>query len=121
MQENPPTASPVTPARLATWLSARRFLKQPVGGHFDLYTDEVFPNLQIIDTLNGIVRLEGGFDSTPMDGIGMQFSLNASLIPEPAGVQLAFAAGALVTVGAWLMQFKRCSSRTKDTGNNPMR
>jgi hypothetical protein len=113
IQINPPAATPVTPDRVASWLMARRFIKQPVAGPFDLYTDEIFPNLQIIDTLNGMVRLEGGFDATPIDGIGLQFGLNATLIPEPAGLQLAYAAGALVTVGAWLLQFKRCASRRK--------
>jgi hypothetical protein len=108
IQENPPAASPVTSDRVATWLEARHLLKQPVAGPFDLYTDEIFPNLQLIDTLNGFVRLEGGFDSTPADGIGMQFGLNATLIPEPGGLQLTYAAGTLLIVGAWLLQFK-CS------------
>jgi hypothetical protein len=107
IQNNPPAATPVTPDRVSNWLMSRRFIKQPVAGPFDLYTDEIFPNLQLIDTLNGMVRLEGGFDATPIDGIGLQFGLNATLIPEPAALSLAGVAGALGIVGAWLLRFDR--------------
>jgi hypothetical protein len=107
IQENPPAATPVTPDRVASWLLARRFIKQPVAGPFDLYTDEMFPNLQLIDTLNGTLRLEGGFDATPADGIGMQFGLQATLVPEPAAMSFAGVAGALVIV---VLSYK-CISR----------
>jgi hypothetical protein len=102
VQENPPGILPVTSERVATWLEARDFEKQPVAGPFDLYTDETFPGLSLIDTLNGMIRLEGGFDATPADGTGMQFSINATLVPEPGGLELLGVAGMLAIGGAWL-------------------
>jgi hypothetical protein len=109
VQENPPAAAPVTSDRLANWLEARSFLKQPVAGPFDLYTDEIFSGFQLTNTLNGMVTLQGGFDTTPVDGIGMQFSLNATLVPEPDALALACAACALTIFGTWLLQLKRRS------------
>jgi hypothetical protein len=109
IQENPPGILPVTSERVADWLEARDFEKQPVAGPFDLYTDETFPGLSLIDTLNGMIRLEGGFDATPVDGTGMQFSLNAIAIPEPDALQLACTAGTLAILITWLFQLKRRS------------
>jgi hypothetical protein len=105
VQENPPGGWPVSSERVATWLEARDFEKQPVAGPFDLYTDETWQGLSLIDTLNGMIRLEGGFDRTGVDGPAMQFSLNAVLIPEPGGL-LLFLAGTLAILGTWFARWR---------------
>ena len=88
VQSNPPGLALVTPDRVATWLEERRFIQLPVGAPFDVYADELFP-LRLTDFLNGALALDGGFDFTPSDGIGLNFNLNATLIPEPASWLLA--------------------------------
>ncbi|MEX2140574.1 MAG: hypothetical protein WD894_15025 [Pirellulales bacterium] len=88
VQANPPGLAFVTADRVADWLESRRFIQQPVGAPWSAYTDEVFP-LGLTNLLNGTVSLDGGFDSTPADGIGLNFTLNATLIPEPPGWLLA--------------------------------
>ena len=95
VQANPPGLALVTGERVATWLEDRRFIRLPLGAPFDVYADETFPNLRLTDLLNGTVSLQGGFDSTPADGIGVDFQLNATLIPEPASLLLAGAAAAI--------------------------
>jgi hypothetical protein len=89
VQTNPPGLALVTGERVSTWLEDRRFIQLPVGAPFDVYADETFPALRLTDLLNGTVSLQGGFDSTPADGIGVNFQLNATLIPEPESLLLA--------------------------------
>jgi hypothetical protein len=88
VQSNPPGLALVTADRVAEWLESRRFIRQPIGAPFSGYTDEVIP-LGHSNYLDGTVSIDGGFDFTPADGIGVNFRLNATLVPEPAGWLLA--------------------------------
>jgi hypothetical protein len=51
-----------------------------------------------------MIRLEGGLDATPVDGTGVQVNRNATLIPEPAGLEIFAFAGAVA--GAWFARWR---------------
>jgi hypothetical protein len=105
IQNDPPgLLAPVTAERVQAWLESRMFVKQSVVGPFELYTDDTFPELRLFDLLNGTVHLEGGFDSTPADGVGMQFSLIATAVPEPDNLALVAIAVASALGGRILVR-----------------
>jgi hypothetical protein len=78
----------VTPAGVAGWLEDREFEDLQVLGPFTVYADSTYPDLVVTDFLNGVVTLAGGFDHTPVDGIGVRFDANARVVPEPHSVIL---------------------------------
>jgi hypothetical protein len=104
IQDDPPGLVPVTVERVQAWLESRIFVKQSVVGPFELYKDGIFPELQLFDLLNGTVHIAGGFDSTPADGVGMQFSLIATAVPEPGTLALAAIAVASALGGSLLVR-----------------
>ncbi len=119
VQANPPGLALVTGERVSTWLESRRFVQLPVGAPF-VYADDVFPTFTLTDFLNGTVSLGGGYDSTPADGIGVDFQLNATLIPEPASwllAGLALAIGLAMYRRRWTWRPPQNALRQTDLGN----
>lgn len=88
IQNNPPILTPVTADRVEAWLAARVFEQEPVGAPINFYLDSQLSNLSLTDFLTGIVGLTGGYDRRPVDGDGLQFNLQASIIPEPGSLVL---------------------------------
>jgi hypothetical protein len=89
VQENPPELTLVTADRVEDWLESRQFVQESTTETFALYTDQIFPDFKLFNFSDGTVRLEGGYNATPADGIGVQFRVNALAVPEPSS-QLMF-------------------------------
>ena len=56
---------------------------------------------------NGSLLLNGGFDSTLVDGIAMLFDVTATAVPEPASLSL------LLVSGVCLLSFRRRRGRIR--------
>jgi hypothetical protein len=96
IQNNPPFLAPITADRVEAWLAARVFEQEPVGAPINFYLDSQHPNLSLTDFLTGTVGLVGGYDHRLVDGDGLQFNLQATIIPEPCSLVLI----GLATLGA---------------------
>lgn len=103
IQNNPPNIELVTAERVEQWLEERLFFELSVTLPGDLYQDQTFSGLKLLDLLNGTVHLTGGYDLTFVDGNGVFFNLSVTQIPEPAAVTLASSALLL----AWLASRSR--------------
>lgn len=88
IQSDPPMFGLVTSDRVETWLADRVFEYVPVGAPINLFWDSHFETLSLTDYLNGTVELSGGYDSTFVDGDGLNFQVSARLIPEPGTMSL---------------------------------
>jgi hypothetical protein len=96
IQAAPPVFGLVTADRVETYLASHLFVEDFIGGLLHLESSTV-PGLKLTDGLNGNIAIFGGYDSTPVDGDGVQFQFSAHAIPEPTGIAL-FAAAALCIV-----------------------
>jgi hypothetical protein len=96
IQANPPGFQPVTADRVEDWLAMHLLVNVPSVALYSGYRDPDVPNM-ILQNWGSFVRLEGGFNNTPVDGTGMLFSLEATPVPEPtawaAGIMAAGALG----------------------------
>jgi hypothetical protein len=100
IQNNPPNGfTPVTAARVASYLEERLFAEFQVAGEFVEYAAQQPTGLRLRDFLNGVLTLTGGFDHTPVDGTAMLFNVSASVVPEPASLILVLVAAIYLTVG----------------------
>jgi len=100
VQMNPPAFTPVTADRVEEFLVARLFDNLFVAAPLDQYQERTYDNFYLYDFLQGAIRLQGGFDVTPVDGPAMLFDASAQLIPEPVAAALLGVALALAAVGA---------------------
>jgi hypothetical protein len=105
IQESPPAGATVTADRVEEFLGSHTFVEDFIGGlvHLQSSTHE---DLKLTDGLNGNLSINGGFDNTPADGIGLQFDFSAVAIPEPAGIALV-ATAALALLGSRSFGFRR--------------
>ncbi len=87
------TISLVTADGVASWLEERQFEEGlptglprglPTLAPYTGYLDLTFPGLVLIDFLNGVVTLSGGYNHTFFDGDSVQFDLSAVVL-EPSG------------------------------------
>ena len=97
IQAAPPAFGLVTADRVETYLASHLFVEDFIGGLLHLESSTV-PGLKLTDGLNGNIAIFGGYDSTPVDGDGVQFQFSASAVPEPAGIALLAAATAALCI-----------------------
>lgn len=85
-QADPPNFSPVTASRVADWLGNRSFqLAAPTSPDADRYQEVVISGLELLDFGSGGVRLTGGYNSTFVDGAGIDFDIRGTELAPLAG------------------------------------
>jgi hypothetical protein len=84
IQADPPFLTPVTADRVEEYLAGQTFVEDFVGGLLHLESS-LFDGLKLTDGLNGNLAIDGGFDTTPADGVGMLFSFSAVALPGVIG------------------------------------
>jgi len=94
VQANPPGGTLVTAERVAEWLEGRLMELLPNLPPWDEYADQTHPDFHLLD-FGSSVMLQGGYDTRPVDGDGLQFDLGAAAIPEPATLTIVILAAGL--------------------------
>lgn len=89
-QADAPPFAPVAPAVVGEWLAKRQFEYAYTSASLgDVYRHEIFSGLELMAHPNGNLRLDGGYNSTFVDGDGIDFDFQATeFVPDAADFDL---------------------------------